>query len=172
MPLTTLPPGTPEIFLDTVSTKTVTTGYLTIRRNGVQLLRVVSIELPWKDNANGISCVPAGDYPLVLERSAKFGKDLWELKDVPGRSECKIHVCNYVSQLEGCIGPGEEFRDIDRNGIIDVVKSEAALQRINTTMGKVRRTIIHVRGIDDARILGPGMNGWANERLAGGLSSR
>lgn len=69
-----------------------------------------ALELPWKNNRQNISCVPAGEYPLVLEYSPRFNDVLWELKDVPGRSECKIHPANLLSQLSGCIAPGLDIK--------------------------------------------------------------
>ena len=57
-----------------------------------------SLERGWRNNQNNISCVPEGVYPLKLEYSPRFRKDLWELYDVPGRSECKFHAANYWEQ--------------------------------------------------------------------------
>lgn len=67
---------------------------------------VDSLELPWKDNAKGISCIPEGIYELVLSYSPRFGRMLYEVKNVPGRRGIRIHSANYTSQLHGCIAPG------------------------------------------------------------------
>lgn len=73
----------------------------------------VSLELPWRDNKRSQSCIPEGRYPLVWEWSHKFGRNLWELKDVPGRSEIKIHPSNHWSELEGCIALGKWYNSTD-----------------------------------------------------------
>lgn len=64
-----------------------------------------SIELPWRDNAKGRSCIPAGEYGLIVNQSARFKKLLPLVQDVPGRSGIRIHGANKVTELEGCIAP-------------------------------------------------------------------
>src|SRR5690606_26150009 len=64
-----------------------------------------AIELPWKDNARNISCIPEGSYPLVKRYSKRFG---WHIliKDVPDRSSILIHPANDAQkELQGCIAP-------------------------------------------------------------------
>lgn len=80
---------------------TVTLGYVRL-----PTLTVWTLERPWKDNEPQTSCVPLGRYPMRLEHSPAFNRLLWELKDVPGRSEIKIHPANRVAELKGCIALG------------------------------------------------------------------
>ena len=61
------------------------------------------LEPAWKKNKQKISCIPLGTYPLKLEYSNKFKRDLWELKDVPNRSEIKIHSGNTRPETDGCL---------------------------------------------------------------------
>ena len=76
---------------------------------------LVTMEPPWAGNAQNVSCVPPGEYPLVLEKSARFAGHyygdglgmLWEIKEVPDRSECKFHAANWPFQLSGCIALGD-----------------------------------------------------------------
>lgn len=105
---------------------------------GAQLFRCFTLELPWHGNKPRTSCVPAGKYPLKLEWSPAFGRDLWELKNVPGRSEVKIHPANYTAQLRGCIAPGMDLRDINADGITDATSSAAALDMLEDAMGSKR----------------------------------
>lgn len=99
------------------------------------LFKCESIERGWQDNKRMISCVPEGEYPIVLEYSDRFKKDLWELKDVPNRSECKIHSANYARQLNGCIALGESRVDIDGDGNKDVTNSIKTVNKFNEIMG-------------------------------------
>lgn len=102
-----------------------------------------TIERGWRDNARNMSCVPTGEYPLHLERSPRFNKDLWELKDVPGRFECKIHVANSWHELNGCIALGIKIKDIDRDGYVDVTFSGATTDQFHKAMkGNTRAKII------------------------------
>lgn len=82
-----------------------------------------SMERGWRDNQNGVSCVPKGSYTLKLEHSPRFRKKLWELYGVPNRAECKFHVANYWHQLNGCISLGKYHKDIDGDGDPDIASS-------------------------------------------------
>ena len=84
-----------------------------------------TVELPWKDNHPGTSCVPAGRYWTVREYSPAFKRDLFELKGVPDRSECKIHPANVPHELKGCIALGEDYGTV--GGEDGVVRSRAAV---------------------------------------------
>ncbi len=88
---------------------------------------VETLELPWKDNASKISCIPEGFYDVEKTYSPAFKKDLWLIKNVPGRSGIRIHSANYVSELLGCIAPGMERYDLNNDGIIDIKSSRKAL---------------------------------------------
>jgi hypothetical protein len=103
-----------------------------------------TLELPWNDNKRNISCVPFGIYDIHLEYSNAFDEDLWELKGVEGRSEVKIHVANYVTQLRGCIAPGLRHADINSDGVIDVSSSRKALESIHKAMGSETRSKITI----------------------------
>lgn len=92
-------------------------------------LLLYSMELPWRDNQVGISCIPVGEYEIVKHNSPRFGPCYW-VKEVPGRSEILIHPANFVRQLRGCIAPGLSMADIDGDGNIDVTSSKAAMSQL------------------------------------------
>lgn len=74
------------------------------------------LELPWRDNKPDISCVPPGVYLAQKIVSPHFGRDVYVLRDVPGRSAIEIHPANwggdtakgYHSDLRGCAAPGKQ----------------------------------------------------------------
>lgn len=68
-----------------------------------------TLELPWKNNQNDISCVPAGTYKCVRTFSNHFKKDVFMLQNVPGRSAVEIHVGNKVEDIRGCIAIGMQY---------------------------------------------------------------
>jgi len=97
-----------------------TFGVLTIG----DTFRCYTLELPWRDNRAQLSCIPTGEYLFKWRTdSPKHGScyEEWDdpttptQEDVPGRSNVQIHSANlagdvekgYVSQLLGCIAPGE-----------------------------------------------------------------
>jgi hypothetical protein len=74
------------------------------------------IELPWRDNAPGRSCIPPGTYQAALYSSPKHGT-VYMLHGVPGRSDVEIHAANFAGdsslgwacELLGCIAPCESI---------------------------------------------------------------
>jgi hypothetical protein len=74
-----------------------------LMHNGLALCH--TIELPWKDNQQRLSCIPEGEYELVKRYSRKFG---WHLlvKGVASRSLILVHPANdALKELQGCIAP-------------------------------------------------------------------
>lgn len=106
--------------------------------------RCVTVERPWEDNQNEVSCIPAGTYPLHLEYSARFKKNLWEVKNVPKRSEVKIHNANFATQLEGCIAVGKEKALI--GGKMGITSSITTLSSFMAAMGDDKEAVIVVKG--------------------------
>lgn len=64
-----------------------------------------TIERPWLGNEVKKSCIPEGNYRVVPHNGTEF-KDVWTIKDVPGRSAILFHVGNWVDNSTGCILPG------------------------------------------------------------------
>lgn len=62
-----------------------------------------TLELPDKDNEPNISCIPEGAYKYRKIYSSKFGRQVFRLDGVPGRSLIDIHAGNCVRDIEGCI---------------------------------------------------------------------
>jgi hypothetical protein len=49
-----------------------TTGILTVKTDTAEFT-LKTLELPYKENKNNISCIPAGEYMIKRNHSAKFG---------------------------------------------------------------------------------------------------
>ena len=69
-----------------------------------------TLELPYANGANqhDVNCVPEGVYPLVVNFSQHFQKDMIEVLNVPNRDGIRVHIANYPSELLGCIAVGVE----------------------------------------------------------------
>ena len=96
----------------------------------------ISLERGWRDNQVNVSCIPVGEYELVYEYSSRFKKNLWEIKNVPFRTECKFHSSNYWHQLNGCIALGALPKDINNDGYIDVISSKKTLSQFEKVLSK------------------------------------
>ena len=68
-----------------------------------------TLELPWKDNQQNVSCIPAGVYKAVYMFSEKFQKNLFVLQGVQGRDLIEIHIGNTIINTHGCILIGMQF---------------------------------------------------------------
>lgn len=120
------------------------------------------VELPWNDNRRGLSCIPPGEYLAELYDSPAHGL-VYQLIDVPGRSNIQIHAANFGdlrdkdgdgdregNQLEGCLAPGDDIaviadqRDSNRPKL-GVTNSRNTLRRFMAAMeGEKRiRVVIH-----------------------------
>lgn len=72
------------------------------------------IELPWRDNAPRISCIPAATFHAKLVDSAHFERKVYLFDGIPGRSAVEMHPANWAgdvgagwhSDLLGCIALG------------------------------------------------------------------
>jgi hypothetical protein len=69
--------------------------------NGAELC--YTLELPWKDNQQNVSCIPQGSYGGFVRTDGKIGWRI-ELSGVPGnRQNVQIHVGNYPQDTKGCV---------------------------------------------------------------------
>lgn len=104
-------------------------------------LELHTAELPWRDNAVRMSCIPAGRYVCRPYSSRKF-PDVYEVKDVPGRTAILIHAGNFAgdtarglrSDVQGCILLGLGRGEIE--GQPAVTSSRAALDKLRTVVGR------------------------------------
>ena len=88
-----------------------------------------TLELPWKGNKTSISCIPTGTYHVNHRWSAKHKNHL-KIEDVEGRTDILIHIANYVTQIEGCVGVGKTFADINGDGLTDITSSGNTLKEL------------------------------------------
>ena len=100
----------------------------------------VTGERPWMDNKTSISCVPFGEYKVTKYSSQKY-PDVWELKNVKGRTAILIHAGNKpLSDTEGCIPVGEYFTDFSGNP--GIANSRLTLDRLRKLLPKEFNLVI------------------------------
>lgn len=133
----------------TIVSKESTLGHLMVfdvnSASGSKLIfECKSLELPPRDNMRNISAIPSGKYNMALEWSDRFEKELWELKDVPNRSEIKIHPANYYNELQGCISLGDMFIHLNADKFLDLRNSRSTVNRFHFIMGSQKKAIIKI----------------------------
>lgn len=114
-------------------------------------LSVKTAELPWRENAPGISCIPEGSYECVWRVSPRFGP-CYHVLDVPDRSNILIHAGNYAgdqsrgfrSDVEGCILLGMDFGRLQ--GQKALVRSRTAIFNFHRALAEAPFTL-HVRSV-------------------------
>lgn len=121
-------------------------GVLSVFQDCFPLFSSVSLERGWKNNESNVSCIPIGDYEVVLEWSPRFEMDLWEIKGVPNRSECKFHASNYWKQLNGCVAPGQRFAKINKDNYRDVTNSKNTLGAFMASLKPHKKAILRITG--------------------------
>lgn len=112
-----------------------TIGTLTAQNNGATFT-CKTLELPWKDNKNDISCIPKGTYQVLYKFWPKKLKYTYEVQNVPNRSGIKIHSGNYFSDVLGCILLGSNLVDLNGDGEIDVASSRQTIAAFENFMQK------------------------------------
>jgi hypothetical protein len=68
-----------------------------------------TVERPWLDNSPNISCIPEGTYRIFRSYYNKGDYECFEVEGVYGRSLIKIHIANWPSNVQGCIGLGKSI---------------------------------------------------------------
>ena len=90
-----------------------------------------TLELPWLDNQKNISCIPEGTYEYFKRISPSRGREIIQLKDVPGgRTYIQLHPGNYTKQILGCILPGDSIKFLDGDSIPDVTNSGNTFEKL------------------------------------------
>lgn len=102
--------------------------------NDTPMFTSLSLERGWRENQGSVSCIPRGIYEVVLEYSPKFKMDLWEIKDVENRSECKFHSANFWTDLNGCIALGLRVAELNNDSYYDITNSKDTMRAFHKTL--------------------------------------
>jgi len=116
--------------------------------------KLVTLELPWKENQPQRSCIPPGQYTAAMRVSPKFG-NVYEIQKVPGRSNILIHAGNFAgdvdkglkSDVSGCILLG--LKKDNRNGQKVITNSKEAMATFHQKMGGQPFVIDIINSIND-----------------------
>ena len=104
-----------------------------------------TMEPPWLNNIRSRSCIPEGEYQVEIKESDKYGR-VYEVQNVPGRSDILFHSGNYggdeesgyKSDTDGCILPGREHGMLSGQEVVlasrltlDILMAKLAGQSFN-----------------------------------------
>ncbi len=79
-------------------TNDCTMGYMFVDGTAI----AYTLELPWRENQQGISAIPDGSYTGHLRYDKN---DKWRIQfdEVEGRTGIQIHIGNYTREISGCV---------------------------------------------------------------------
>lgn len=100
-----------------------------------------AIERPWLANLPFESCIPDGDYPVIRSDSTRFGRNQWEIVQVPQRSGIRIHVGNTAAHVQGCIALGMGLSP----DLQSVTESQKAIQDFCNATANQDQLLIEIR---------------------------
>jgi hypothetical protein len=111
----------------------------------------VTLELPWRANQNGISCIPTGQYscqrspsPLIEKITGGKWKETFEITGVPGRSRILFHSGNTIADSRGCVLLASSFGKL--KGERAVLNSGATFDLFMTVMRNTKAFGLKVEG--------------------------
>ncbi len=113
-----------------------TFGALFVEVKGFQCY---TAELPWRENKDDVSCIPAGEYKCVWAKSPHFGL-CYHIQGVKDRDNVLIHGGNFAgdkakglrSDVKGCVLLGVSIGKL--SGQQALLESRKALKAFNELM--------------------------------------
>lgn len=115
-----------------------------------------SLEPEWRENAHGVSCIPAGEYVLRRTIYNRYNYPTYEVVGIPDRERILLHPGNTEEDTEGCVLLGMTLgvltvdRDLDtgkRNKKLAVLQSRKAFDQFMRLMDGIteaRITVVEV----------------------------
>ena len=103
--------------LDVVRSKSQDTGTPGILIVGSTGFQICTLELPWRNNLTGKSCIIADTYNCDVWHSPHLNRDVLRLEDKHGRTACLVHNGNFAgdadkgleTQVHGCTLAGKAY---------------------------------------------------------------
>ena len=112
-----------------IKIKTISYDDCTMGRLEFGDFQCFTLELPWKDNQQDVSCIPEGHYKAVRYDSPQHGWVLL-LLDVDDREMIEVHPGNFTHQILGCILVGNSIKYLDSDSVPDVTNSRDTLEAL------------------------------------------
>lgn len=97
--------------------------------NGKEVFECFTLELPDLNNQKQKSCIPKGNYDVVIRTSSRFGLH-FHITNVVNRDFILIHSGNFFSDILGCVLVGSGLKYVNNDKYKDVVNSKATLKKL------------------------------------------
>jgi len=93
-----------------------------------------SCEPIWINNEENVSCIPEGKYIVKLIDHPRR-KKVWEIQDVPDRTEIYFHVGNTIANTTGCVLLGKGLNYSREGKLWSIYPSGKAMKEFMEYMG-------------------------------------
>ena len=84
------------------------------------------LELPWRDNEIGKSCIPEGQYIIDRDHTGKHRWYKFRNEETDPRTYIEMHPASLLRHLEGCLAPCFEIKGGERTSEPVAVRSSEA----------------------------------------------
>lgn len=112
--------------------KYYTSGVLSLP-DGTELC---TLELPWRDNEIGKSCIPEGVYTIDRDHTGRQQWYRFRNEETSPRTFIEIHPASLLRHLEGCIAPCFEIKGGERTSEPVAMRSKEACELLVEWFGE------------------------------------
>lgn len=100
-----------------------------------------SLELPWRDNKSGLSCIPTGTYKCVATWSPKYKRAMYLVVPTGSRTGIRMHSANFAGAVDhgfkadllGCIALGTSVIEVNKQHFLR--SSRITMQKFEKLLG-------------------------------------
>lgn len=92
----------------------------------------------------GKTCIPRGEYEVIVTMSNRFKRRLPLLKDVPGFEGIRIHPGNTSLDTEGCILVGVKDDTREDRVLMSRVTFDGVFSRIDSALSRDEKVTIEI----------------------------
>jgi len=101
----------------------------------------ITLENKWHNNKKNISCIPSGTYECRRVLSPTRG-EVFEVKNVPGRTHILFHIGNTDDDTKGCILVAEEFGEL--NGETAILSSGRGFKEFMKRLDGINKFTLNI----------------------------
>ena len=97
---------------------------------------IYTLELPWRDNQIGKSCIPDGYYTVDRDHTGRHTWYRFRNEETAPRTHIEMHEASLLRHLQGCIAPCMEIKGGEHTSEPVAVNSRQALELLVEWFGE------------------------------------
>lgn len=104
------------------------------------------LELPWRDNEIGKSCIPEGQYIIDRDHTGNHRWYKFRNEETDPRTFIEIHPASLLRHLEGCLAPCFDIKGGERTSQPVAVRSPEACELLLKCFDE-DSWVLNIRGV-------------------------